>query len=455
MNKNSLIKIPLLVCLFCFVSSYASSDEVFEIKVDKPVFVIPQFSGTYSDREATISLEEYETAERLRALLDSGNKKDVLAELDKFYDLELSPAMLMLKAQVYFSLAMYDQAETTYLAVLKRMPQLVRAYSDLGQLYLLKNDYQKARDYFAKAVAFGSNEAIIHGQLAYLNLTLYSATSAISEYQTALALEPQNVQWQRGLLAALTQAKMYEASQAFLRELIQKNPNDPQAWLNQAILAIQQDDKKLALASMEMAILLGDDDVKNLKSAAQLHLRLNSFDRATELIERALSKGGLDFTSIIDYANWLIQANRLEQARKLLNAASANIASVSIDNQSTFYLQLALLDEKNKSYPAAVVNFKKSLDRNPTSGSALLAYAEFLSSRKDYVQAEFYYLRAEVVPAVEKKAMLGRAQMFIDSQNYSSAISVLRDVYKKYPEMSDLLDTITTLENIIRNRESA
>jgi transcription elongation factor GreA-like protein len=64
-------------------------------------------------------------------------------------------------------------------------------------------------------------------------------------------------------------------------------------------------------------------------------------------------------------------------------------------------------------------------------------------------------LRAEALPQYEKKAMIGRAQMFIDSQNYNSAVSVLRDVYKKYPDMSDLQDTITILENIIRNRESA
>src|SRR5690606_8678352 len=140
------------------------------IELDKPIFELSQITGHNQEREASIVPSEYEAAERMRGLLDSGEKGEVLKELEAFYDIELSPAMLTLKAQVYFSLEMYDEAEKTYLAVLKRAPQLVRAHSDLAQVYLIKEDHKNARKYFANAVSFGSNEAIIHGQLAYLNL---------------------------------------------------------------------------------------------------------------------------------------------------------------------------------------------------------------------------------------------------------------------------------------------
>src|SRR5690606_28380075 len=103
-----------------------------------------------------------------------------------------------------------------------------------------------------------SNEALIHGQLAYLNLTLYGPFSAISEYQQAMALEPDNIQWQQGLLAALTQAKMYEAAEALLQDLLAKRPTAADLWLNQAALALHQNEFQQALASLEMAILLGD-----------------------------------------------------------------------------------------------------------------------------------------------------------------------------------------------------
>lgn len=433
----------------------AESKQLFEIKLEKPEFILPQYSPLFSPRETAIALEEVERAVALKDLLDSGDRQKVLTELDKYYDLELSPAMLMLKAQVYFSVKEYDKAEATYLSVLGRMPQLVRAHTDLGQLYLVREDFVKARQYFANAVAYGSNEAIVHGQLGYLNLTLHGATSAISAYQQALALEPENVQWQRGLLAALSQAKMYEATLAYIKELIQKRPDDPQIWLNQAALALQMDNKEMALGSLEMAILLGDADAANLKTAAQLHLRVKSYDRASELMASLMNKGQLDANSLFDYVNWLVQASQYDQAEKLLSLYSSKLGKLSIDEQSAYYLQSARIAQYKKQFANAGTYYKNALEKNPVSGDALLGYAEFLVTRKDYVQSEFYFLRAEVLPDYEKKAMIGRAQMFIDSQNYNSAVSVLRDVYKKYPEMSNLQDTIATLENIIRNRESA
>src|SRR5690606_2013977 len=160
-----------------------------------------------------------------------------------------------------------------------------------GQLYLIQEDYKKARQYFANAVAFGSNDAIIHGQLAYLNLTMHGASSAISEYQQALALEPENPQWQQGLLAAFTQAKMYEAARALLREMLTRHPDKPGLWLNHAALALQTENFEEAVIGLEMAILLGDDDEKNLKTAAQLHLQLHCYDRALVLLKKVLGKG--------------------------------------------------------------------------------------------------------------------------------------------------------------------
>jgi tetratricopeptide (TPR) repeat protein len=207
------------------------------IEFSQPTFILPQFTGPYQEREASIAPSEYEKAEQLKEMLEAGKRKEVLAELEKFYSIELSPAMLMLQAQIYFSLEMYDKAEATYLNVLKRTPQLIRAHSDLGQLYLIKEQPEKAREHFARAVALGSNEALIHGQLGYLNLTQFGPYSAISSYQQAAALEPANMQWQQGLLAALTQARMFEAAQALLNDIISRKPDIPELWLNQAALA--------------------------------------------------------------------------------------------------------------------------------------------------------------------------------------------------------------------------
>ncbi len=425
----------------------------FELTLAPAKFVLPQFTGPYTDREASIAPEEYERAERLRTMLDAGQRQDVIKELEAFYDIELSPAMLALKGQIYASLEIYDKAEATYLAVLRRQPQLIRVHSDLAQLYLVQEKFKEARQHFSKAVALGSSDALVHGQLAYLNLTQYGPFSAITGYQTAMAIEPENQHWQRGLLAALTQANMIESAEALLKELLAKHPDDAQLWLNRAALALHQENINEALVGVEMAIILGDDDPQNLKTAAQLHLQQGHYDRALVLLRQGIQKRAFAFDVIEQAADWLIQTRALTEARELLNLAEPGIDRLSGTERSRYYLQRARLARSGNAADTEAL-FSRSLEANPANGRTLVAYAEYLAENKKPVNAELMYIRAEAIPAVEKDAMLGRAQLYIDQRDYSAALKLLAEVLKRNPSMRELVDNIETLENVIRTTES-
>lgn len=424
----------------------------FKIDVDKPTFVLPQFSGTYSEREATIAPEELETAERLRRLLESGDKQSVLKELEAFYDIELSVAMIMLRAQLYFALEEYKKAEESYLAALSRSPQLIRAHSDLGQLYLIQEKPKKAREYFSKAVSLGANDAIIYGQLAYLNLTLHGPYSAINAYQQALAIDPEHEQWQQGLFVALTQAKMFQAAQALLEELISRTPKDSKLWLNLAILQLEQNNSHDALAALEMAMLLGDKRETNIKTAAQLHLQQDSLERAVELISAHVTDYSLDLDSLNTYLTWLSQRGMWQQSAKILTTIEQANKQLDDSTASVVYLHQALLSKQTKKISTARSYFEKSIQANPNYGQALIEFAEFLSTNKSFTHAETYYLRAEALPKWQQQAMLGRAQMYVDLQNYSAALSVLKSVASRFPSTKGLDQQITLIENILTTK---
>lgn len=450
-RKQLLAASSLVLVGMSVVFSAAASE--FELHLAAPEFVLPQFTGPYTDREASISPEEYETAERLKSLLEAGQKQEVLEELEGYYDIELSPAMLALKGQIYTSLGIYEKAEATYLGVLRRQPQLVRVHSDLAQLYLVQDKFAEARKHFSRAVELGSNDAIVHGQLAYLNLTQFGPFSAISSYQAAMAIEPENQQWQRGLLAALTQANMFESAQALLKELIVKRPDDSQLWLNGAALALHKGDYKEALVGLEMAITLGDDDSRNLKTAAQLHLQLGHNDRALVLLNQGVKKQGLAFEVIDEAVDWLIQTRALAEARELLDLTSPRINDLNSKERSRYYKQLASLSQADRTADAEAY-YLKSLAADPANGEALVAYAEYLAEAKRSVEAELIYMRAEAIQTVEKEAMLGRAQLYIDQRDYTSALNILSDVLRRYPAMRELIDNIETLESVIRTTNS-
>lgn len=442
-----------LLSLALTTNAIASSNLTdLKITLAKPTFVLPAFSGPYSEREATIAPEEYETAERLKTLLDNGQQAEVLKELESYYDLELSPAMLTLKAQIYFSLEQFAKAEKTFLAVLSRKPQLVRVHRDLGQLYLIQEQYKLARHHFSEAIAFGSNDAMVHGQLAYLNLKLHGAFSAITSYQQAMALQPEEVQWQQGLLIALSEAKMYESAQALLSQLIEKNPADKELWLNQAVLAINSNNMKQALASIEMAILLGDDTDNNLKTAAQLHLQMHSYDRALVLISKHLDKSALDMEMLNEYLIWLKQAQMWQQADKLLINLDSKVSTMSVSEQSIYFNHKATIASKYKKYTQAVGYYQKSLEKDPTNGEALINFALFSAAREDYIIAELLFNRAEVIPAKAKQALLGKAQLYLDKQDHQAALGVLQNTYSRFPELHYLPEQIDIIKSIIRTK---
>ena len=424
-----------------------------ELTMGKPKFVLPQFHGEFMKRESTIAPHELEIAQQLQELLDNDDKQAAIEQLSTFFDLELSAALLHLKGQVYFSLREYDLAEATFKTVLLRMPQMVRAHSDIGQLYLVKNDYKKAQEHFSKAIALGENSPTIYGQLGFLNLQLHNAHSAISMYQNALAIEPDNTQWQQGLLTALTQAKLYSSAISLSDEILKSHPNDQDLWLGRAFIFLRNGEDFKALASLESAILLGNKDANNLLAAAQLHLQLHSYDRATGLLEEYVKSGKYNTQAFQQVLSWLNQNKRWEDSSKILNVLSKHGKSISPQENSQFLVQQALVFAGTNKASQAKQFFSKALSADPSNTTALISAADFYLKQKDYVQAEIFYTRAEAFDDVKKKALLGRAQVMIDIKDYETALTLLRSAYRLYPDLIDLKENIAILENTIQAKK--
>lgn len=427
-----------------------SVDNPIVIKLDKPVYVVPRFTGKFRQREVSVAPDEYEMADRLRTMLDEGNAQAVLDELAQFYDIELSVAMIVLKAQIYFSLEEYSEAEKTYKAALARQPHLVRAHTDLAQLYMLTDRPLQAREHFANAVSFGANEAHIHGQLGYLNITHFGPYAAISAYQQAMSLEPENKQWQQGLLAALSQAGMFESAEALIVDLLAVNPKDIDLWLNKAAISMQQDDVNGALEGMEMALLLGDEDRDNLKSTAQLHLQVGSYSRAVELIKNDLDLHQLNMSVINEYLTWLQQVNMYSDIESVLEHIQPRLHELSANDKSIFYYHQGQAFAADGQDQAADETYQQAIDLDPSSGRALLRYANFLQQEKRYDKAELLYMRAEGIDVFTKNALLGKAQLYIEMLDYRAALEALRQAYARYPELVGLKDNIEVIESIIR-----
>jgi Tfp pilus assembly protein PilF len=268
-----------------------------------------------------------------------------------------------------------------------------------------------------------------------------------------MALQPEEVQWQQGLLNSLSQAKMYESASALLDELIAKDPTNKDFWLNQAILSLNMNNTKQALISLEMAIMLGESDDSNISTATQLHLQMHSYDRALVLIEQHLNKPILNMVLLNEYLIWLNQAGMWHQAGELLDNLAIKVETMQGNEQSVFYAHKAKVAIKKKQQIKVVNYFNTALEKDPTNGDALIDYATYAVANKDYIKAEVLYTRAAVIPKNMKQALLGKAQLFINNQDYRSALKELQKVYSRFPELNYLPEQINIIKNIIRTKQ--
>lgn len=447
----SQVKIVLLIAFVLLMPSHGMAKDKYELILKKTPFIIPQFSGPFRQRQASISPEEYELANKLRVLLEQNKTKEVLTILDGFYNIELSPAMLLLKAQVYFRLKDLNKAEKSFLAVLARMPQLVRAHIDLGRLYLSMEKNKKARHHLSLAVSYGANDPVVYSELGFLNLLEHNAWSAISAYQSALVVEPGNVNWQQGLLAALMQAKLTDSALALVDEMISNDIENSDLWLIRASICIDAERNVKAISSLEVAMRLNKIEPYNRVVAAKLHLQEKNYARAVDIFIQNITSKSVEIETLNTALSWLLREKSWSQADRLLKAMEKRLASMNKASISQYYLQrgnTVMLQNKK----GAINYYQKAVDADPSNGKAIVALADLQRKLKKYHKAEILYSRAEAIQSVEQEALLGKAQVYLDTADYKSALSLLRSIYRKYPRKTDLKENIELLEKTIKAR---
>lgn len=150
-------------------------------------------------------------------------------------------------ARVLIALAQYNSAIQQLGIVLKDLTyaQLDKAYTNLGLAYLRKDNYNKAKNYFSKAIASNQHYCPAYG---FYGQTLLKA----KEYQTASGVFDQAL---RTCETDLDELNYYSAlanynlkkipqARARLQEIINSNPAGRYAEKAQKLLSLLEQDKK-------------------------------------------------------------------------------------------------------------------------------------------------------------------------------------------------------------------
>ncbi|MBW2622380.1 MAG: tetratricopeptide repeat protein, partial [Deltaproteobacteria bacterium] len=111
----------------------------------------------------------------------SATEKDAFSE---------NPFFMLLKARAYARLGQFDEAQRLYNFVVKKNPEIVGSYVDLGDLAVFKGDIKKAIEFYKEAIKHAPSLAKLHLSLGDLYNTSDNSKKAIIEYQRVVSLAP-------------------------------------------------------------------------------------------------------------------------------------------------------------------------------------------------------------------------------------------------------------------------
>ncbi|MBU2978290.1 tetratricopeptide repeat protein [Alteromonas sp. C1M14] len=445
----------LLLVLVAFLSP--SSLASVTVSLDEPnwSFTLKQPLGDTA--RPRVNRQEGEFFSQVQKDLDAQNYTAVITAFDAFAKAQeqISPMLHEMMGQVFLSAKQNEQAKQHFLAALKKGPSMPAAQRGLSMIYMLEQNYAKAREHLSQALILGMTDSQMYGQLGYLNLQLEHPRSAIAAYQNAMMLDIDNNQWKQGLLFALIASDALPQARSLADEMLAAQPDDRRLWLQRSQIAMKAGDDVTAISSLETAVSLGEKNVANLVMLTKLHVRSGSPHRAVTLLKThagsllASGKDGSD--AILSIGNWLVANQDWQNLSVLVEVSDSHSEAFSSASKAALNVMKANLAMAKQQITNAQKYLLSALKTSPANGDALLTLAGLLRQQNKDERAKMYYLRAEALPDYKTRAVLGRAQIAINQRSYAEALTLLRQVYKDNPSRNDLLSNIQSLENIVNN----
>jgi tetratricopeptide (TPR) repeat protein len=446
---STFLKVSVLVAFSCQANGVQTTAQTITITLPNYKVELPPLAQILQDREAKPRPDEFALAQELRPLLDNSDYQQALTLLTASQ--KLSPALLLVKAQLQAQDSQFSQALITYEQALTQMPHLVRAHQGKAIILLLQKDYANAQQALSSAIQGGLHDLDAYTQLAYVNLQINDAWSAIGAFQQALMLDPNSISLRFGLLSALVKTKQINSALNLIDSLLKIEPENRSLWLQRANLAISIDDTDMAVSSLETAIRLGDDEPSNYIISAQLHLQQGNYTRVKTLLNNTVQFSQAQITGLMPL---LAQKQQWATLENLLTKHQPKLEQLTGIEKSRYHLYQAQLARVNKKLSVEKSALALAIKADPTNGQALMTLANIYLEEQNYTAAEQYYYLASIMESVKKNALLGLAQTFLKQQNYQAALDNLIALSQLDPHNQDIARNIASIKRILAAKKA-
>lgn len=331
--------------------------------------------------------------------------------------LDLSPDNLDLKrawAQSLFAAEEYDKAQAAFEELLSTESNDLLALLRLSQIHRQKQDFAKAEEYAKRAAKLDpTNLEVQYNEVSLLEAQgkLPEAIARLKEMLAAMEKRPSSLGDRTNRVILLERLGLLhrmadqtaEAVAAF-REMAQVDP-DSAARAEAQIIDALRAAKNFAAAEKEAKAALekfpNDRLIKSL--ASTVYADLGRYREAESLL-KALFDGKNDRETWISLAQiYEKQKNFAEMARALDEAGK--LSSTNEEKEVVHFMRGAMY-ERQKKYDLAEAEFRKVLEINPKSASALNYLGYMLADRNVRLQEALEMIQKAVALEPNNSAFL-------------------------------------------------
>lgn len=335
------------------------------------------------------------------ALKNNQSNETILDEINKVLELKPNyPPAYFRIAQIYSGIHDKIPAIDAYLKAIQYNPQYAKARYNLALLYLDDKRWSDARVQFEWIREREPDNALVHFQLGRCAYGEKNYAVALAAYQSAVALKHGNYEKAQLNIGVVYKAqKQWDKAIETYKDLLDSNPQLPQAWYNLGLVYMKTDKFKQAEESFLTA-------TKHDEKYAQAWFNLG-----------------------VLYTKSDQNLNAIKAYRKALKVRPGYLKA---------QLNLAVRYAKQNQYDKAVDLYRAVLDKDPNYASAWLniGIAYVNQNKLDLAEQALSKARELEPESVQARRYLAEVQM--NKNDIASAVSLLQEALDFSPENTDL-----------------
>lgn len=238
-------------------------------------------------------------------------------------------------------------------------PKNPALYFERAQLFYDFGSYEEGIMDVEMAIQLDQNQPEFYHLLADLQLDNYQSSQALMSLETAITKFPDQVYTQLKYAEFLYILKQYEFSLSVLRKLLEKKPDNGEAFFMMGLNYKDLGDTSLAMQNFQWAIQNDPDIIDGWIQLGQMNAE-QGHPSARQYFESAYHIQSSNIDLLHAYAFYLQSVNEVEEAQNLFRKI------ITLDPQYTVaYFNIGLLYLDQKKYEEAINQFTMAVATDP------------------------------------------------------------------------------------------